>query len=97
MHWNIETAYFHHYYIMRNSVEDFANNYSHGDCPVLIICHAETNSDFYRWLLYNKLYCNRRYQGKNGRNLYSGHVTFTCSYFGHTAHIRTICFFPYKN
>ena len=95
MNRNTETAYF-----SRISVEDFAINYSRGDCSMLIICHAETSSDFYRWLLYNKMYCNGREQDKNGRNLHSGHVTYTdlctCFYFGHIAHLRDICFFPQK-
>ena len=85
---------------MRISVDDFAINYSCGDCSVLIICHAETSSDCFRWLLYNKMCCNRRKQDKNGRNLHSVHVTCTdlctCCYFGHTAHLRAICFFPQK-
>jgi len=96
MKWNTKTAYF-----SRISVDDFAINYSRGYCSVLIICHAETSSDFYRWLLYNKIYCKRREHDKSGRNLHSGHVTYTdlcsCSYFGHTAHLRAICFFPQKN
>jgi hypothetical protein len=96
MNCNTEAAYF-----SRISVDEFAINYSRGDCSVLIICRAGTSSDFYRWLLYNEMYCNGREQDKNGRNLHSGHVTYTdlctCSYFGHKAHLRAICFFPQTN
>jgi hypothetical protein len=47
---------------MRISVDDFAINYSRGDCSVLIIFHAESSPAFFRWHLYNKMYWNHREQ-----------------------------------